>query len=208
MHLCIVRMWSGLRMRYPERDLTTEPARRVKKLIVVAVAILGAAIAAVVIAGVYRFNFTDGGDLLPTGVKNLAVTIDGQTFALTNGVAEMPGAPGSAATNTVRLVGEPVTGDATGDGSQDAALLVEHDPGGSGTFYYAVVAVDDAGSYRASNALSLGDRIEPHTVEFTDGRFAYSYAERKPGESMADRPSVERRVWITIDKTTGLISAS
>ena len=99
-------------------------------------------------------------------------------------------------------------GKADGDGSQDAALLVEHDPGGSGTFYYAVVAIDDAGSYRASNALSLGDRIEPHTVEFTDGRFVYSYAERKPGESMADRPSVERRVWITLDKTTGLISAS
>jgi hypothetical protein len=70
------------------------------------------------------------------------------------------------------------------------------------------VAIDDAGSYRASNALSLGDRIEPHTVEFTDGRFVYSYAERKPGESMADRPSIERRVWIAIDKTTGVISAS
>ena len=183
-----------------------------KKLIAAAVAIVGAVIAAVVIAGVYRFNFTDGGDLfpteVPTGVKNLAVTIDGQTFALTNGVAEIPGAPGSAATNTARLVGEPVMADADGDGSQDAALLVEHDPGGSGTFYYAVVAIDDAGSYRASNALSLGDRIEPHTVEFTDGRFVYSYAERKPGESMADRPSVERRVWITIDKTTGVISAS
>jgi hypothetical protein len=63
MHLCIVRMRSGLRMRYPERDLTTEPARHVKKLIVATVAILGAAIAAVVIAGVYRFNFTGGGDL-------------------------------------------------------------------------------------------------------------------------------------------------
>jgi hypothetical protein len=184
----------------------------VKKLIVATVAIVGAVITAVVIAGVYRFNFTDGGDLfpteVPTGVKNLAVTIDGQTFALTNGVAEIPGAPGSAATNTARLVGEPVMGDADGDGSQDAALLVEQDPGGSGTFYYAVVAIDDAGSYRASNALSLGDRIEPHTVEFTDGRFVYSYAERKPGESMADRSSVERRVWIAVDKTTGVISAS
>lgn len=69
-------------------------------------------------------------------------------------------------------------------------------------------AVNDGGSYRASNALLLGDRIEPRAVEFTDGRFVYTYAERKPGDSMSERGTVEKSVTVTIDHSTGAISAS
>jgi hypothetical protein len=137
----------------------------------------------------------------PAEVKNITVT-------LRDGVAERPAAPGSAAQNTVRIVGEPVMGDATGVGRPDAALLLENDPGGSGTFYYAVLAVDDDGSYRATNAVSLGDRIAPRGVEFTDGRFVYRYLERKPGEPLAVAPSVEKRTAIIVDAASNLISAN
>ena len=71
-----------------------------------------------------------------------------------------------------------------------------------------MVAIDNDGVYRASNALLLGDRIEPQTVEFIGGRFDYTYAERRAGEPMVAHPSVEKTVAITVDKSTGVISAS
>ena len=171
---------------------------------------LFAVIAAVAIAGFIRFNFTDGGDIVPASppaaVSDVTVTIDDQKFTMSNGVAETPSASGSALKNTIRLVGEPVMGDADGDGDLDAALMIQNDPGGSGTFYYAVVALDNGGVYRASNALLLGDRIEPQTVEFTDGRFAYTYAERRAGEPMVAYPSIAKTVLIAVNKSTGAIS--
>lgn len=141
-----------------------------------------------------------------SAVKNLKLTIDGQTFALSGGAAEVEAAPGSATKNTALIVGEPVAGDANGDGKPDEALLISNDPGGSGTFYYAVVAVADGGGYRASNAVLLGDRIEPQGIEFADGHFVYRFLERRPGQPMSDAPTVEKSVSIHFDPATGGIA--
>ncbi len=177
------------------------------------VTILGVLVGAVAIAGIIRFNFTSGGDVVSDRksspeISDLTITIDTQEFAMSDGVAVIPPSQGSETANTLRLIGEPVMGDVDNDGNPDAALLIQHDPGGSGTFYYAVVAIDDGISYRASNALLLGDRIEPRTVMFTDGRFVYNYAERQPGDAMSERRTIKRNVTITVDNSTGAISAS
>ncbi|MCB1264632.1 MAG: hypothetical protein KDB56_08575 [Mycobacterium sp.] len=142
-----------------------------------------------------------------SAVKNLTLTIDGQTFALSDGVAEKESAPGSAAKNTVRIVGDPVAGDVNGDGQADEALLIRNDPGGSGAFYYAVVAFADGGAYHATNAVLLGDRIEPQGIEFTGGRFVYRFLERRPGQPMADAPTVKKSVAIQFAPATGGITA-
>ena len=177
------------------------------------VTILGVLVGAVAIAGFIRFNFTSGGDVVSDRksspkISDLTITIDTQEFAMSDGVAVIPPSQGSETANTLRLIGAPVMGDSDGDGNPDAARLVQHDPGGSGTFYYAVVAINDGGSYRASNALLLGDRIEPRAVEFADGRFVYTYAERKPGDSMSERGTVEKSVTVTVDNSAGAISSS
>jgi hypothetical protein len=52
------------------------------------------------------------------------------------------------------------------------------------------------------------DRIEPRAVEFADGRFVYTYAERKPGDSMSERGTVEESVTVTVDNSAGAISSS
>ena len=170
--------------------------------------LLASAAALILLFVVMRSAIQQSSVAAPAEVKNITVTLDGDTVTLRDGVSEKPAAPGSAAQNTVRIVGDPVMGDATGDGRADAALLLVNDPGGSGTFYYAVLAVDDDGSYRATNAVSLGDRIAPRGVEFTDGRFIYRYLERKPGEPLAVAPSVEKRTAITVDAASNLISAN
>ncbi|MCX6488009.1 MAG: hypothetical protein NT156_08590 [Mycobacterium sp.] len=184
------------------------------------VTILGVLVGAVAIAGFIRFDFTSGGDVVSDRksspeISDLTITIDTQEFAMSDGVAVIPPSQGSATANTLRLidvgdsdVGDSDVGDSDGDGNPDAALLVQHDPGGSGTFYYAVVAINDGGSYRASNALLLGDRIEPRAVEFADGRFVYTYAERKPGDSMSERGTVEKSVTVTVDNSASAISSS
>ena len=184
-----------------------------RKALLVSAAVLGVLVGAVAIAGFLRFNFTSGGDVISdrkssSEISDLTITIDTQEFDMSDGVAVIPPSQGSATANTLRLIGVPVMGDSDGDGNPDAALLVQHDPGGSGTFYYAVVAVNDGGSYRASNALLLGDRIEPRAVEFADGRFVYTYAERKPGDPMSARGTVEESVTVTVDNSAGAISSS
>ncbi len=194
-----------------------------RKALLVSVAVIGVIVGAVAIAGFIRFNFTSGGDVVSDRksspeISDLTITIGTQEFAMSDGVAVIPPSQGSETANTLRLIGAPVmgdsdvgdsdVGDSDGDGNPDAALLVQHDPGGSGTFYYAVVAINDGGSYRASNALLLGDRIEPRAVEFADGRFVYTYAERKPGDSMSERGTVEKSVTVTVDNSAGAISSS
>lgn len=140
-----------------------------------------------------------------SAIDNLAVTIGDQSFTLVNGAAEKEIAPGSK--ETVRVVGELVTGDANGDGKPDTALLIADDPGGSGTFYYAVLAVNEGGSWRATNALPLGDRIKPENIQYADGQFVYRFLERKPDEPMAATPTVENTVPVRLDAASGKISA-
>ena len=90
---------------------------------------------------------------------------------------------------------------------QPLRSVLADDPGGSGTFYYAVLAIDDGGAWRATNALPLGDRIQPEKIQFTDGRFVYHFLERKPDEPMAAAPTVENSVPVRLDPATGRISA-
>lgn len=143
---------------------------------------------------------------VPAGVRNITVSIGNEKFELKDGLAEQPAAPGSSTRNTARIVGEPALGDATGDAKPDAALVIVNEPGGSGTFYYAVVAVDHDGSYRATNVIALGDRISPQSIDFSDGHFVYRFLERKPDESMADAPTIETTVPIHVDGATDTIS--
>lgn len=142
-----------------------------------------------------------------TDVSNLAVTIGDRTFTMSHGVGSIAAAPGTDTVNTVRIVGEPVWGDVDRDGQPEAALLLENDPGGTGVFYYAVVAIDGVGGYRATNTLLLGDRIAPQTVDCLDGHFVYNYRSRRPGDPMTARPSVQQNLWIRLDTVSGAISA-
>lgn len=144
---------------------------------------------------------------LPPVTQKLAVSLGDQKFTLIDGVAEEPAAPGSGTGEIVRAVGDPlIGGDITGDDKPEAALLLTDDPGGSGTFYYAVLALSGTDSWRATNALPLGDRIEPQGIDFADGHFVYRFLERRPGEAMSEPPSVPRSVVIGFDKSTERIS--
>ena len=72
---------------------------------------------------------------------NASYRIEGQEIQLVNGRSEVEAAPGSATKIRTLVFGNPVYGDLDGDGVEDSALLLVHDPGGSGTFYYAAASL-------------------------------------------------------------------
>lgn len=122
--------------------------------------------------------------------KDASYEIGGRVITLANGVSEIEAAPGSASKITTRYFGNEAVGDLNGDGMLDVGFLLTQSMGGSGTFYYAVVAVKTKDGYVGTNAVLLGDRVAPQTTEIRDGNLIVNYAERKQGEPMTTRPSV------------------
>jgi len=132
--------------------------------------------------------------------RNAEYVIDGRRVALTDGRAEAPAAPGSAATIVTRLFGNEVRHDLSGDGRDDVVFLVTQETGGSGVFYYVVAALAGDDGYVGSHAVLLGDRIAPQTVEVDpDNIVTVNYADRAPGESFATPPSVAKSIRLKLD---------
>lgn len=134
-------------------------------------------------------------------VRNATYTIESQEITLSNGLSEIA-IPNSSSKITTRYFGNNVTGDFNSDNYEDEAFLLSQDNGGSGIFYYVVVAFLTDKGYQGSNAILLGDRIAPQTTEISNGKIIVNYADRKPNEPMTARPS------IGISKTFGVIGTT
>ena len=130
--------------------------------------------------------------------KDISYEVDGQAVRLVNGAYETEAAPGSASKVITKYFGNDVTGDLNGDGVPDIAFLLTRSGGGSGTFYYVVVALKTAGGYTGTNAVLLGDRIAPQTTLIAGGELVVNYADRKAGEPMTTTPSVGVSKYMTL----------
>lgn len=138
---------------------------------------------------------------------DISYTIDNASYLLQNGKIEKEIAPGSASKETISVFGEPVYGDLNNDGNKDAALILVRDLGGSGTFYYAAVAINNSGAYKGTNAILLGDRIAPQTMEIRNSTLIVNYADRAPNEPMTARPSMGKSKYLVINNNN-LVEAS
>ncbi len=139
----------------------------------------------------------------PTDFKNGTYLIEGTAVTLTNGIQEVPVAPGSASKIVTRYFGNAVQGDFNGDGRDDTAFLLTQETGGSGTFYYVVVALNTPTGYQGTNAILIGDRIAPQTTNLVEGgSFVVNYATRLPNEPMTVRPSLGVSRYFHVEGTT------
>ncbi len=132
--------------------------------------------------------------------KNSSFILDGESVTLKNGVSEKAVTVGSASKIVTRYFGNESYGDLNDDGLQDEAFLVSQETGGSGIFYYVVVALKTSTGYKTTNAFFIGDRIAPQTTQInTSAKELYvNYAERKSGEPMTARPSQGATLYLKV----------
>ena len=131
--------------------------------------------------------------------KNATFTIASSSVTLANGVSQVPIA-NSSATVTTRYFGNEATGDLNGDGLPDTAFLITQDIGGSGLFYYAVVALKTKEDYQTTNAVLIGDRIAPQStyIPTNSQELQVNYADRNPGEPMTTKPSAGKTLLLKV----------
>ena len=134
--------------------------------------------------------------------KNITYTIEGQPVPLVDGHAETPATTGSADMVDTEYFGNDATGDLNGDGMDDVAFIVTQDPGGTGTFFYVVVALKTPTGYQGTTGVLLGDRIAPQTTEIKDGELIVNYMDRAASDPMSAEPSVGVTKYLKVQGTT------
>ncbi len=139
-----------------------------------------------------RFSFTDGTYL-----------INGEKITLKNGLSEIKANSDSKSKIVTRYFGNQARTDLDNDGSEDLVFLLTQETGGTGTFFYVVALLNTSNGPVGSQALYLGDRIAPQTTEIGKNNIiVVNYAERKPGESFAVKPSFGKSIWLKLDLET------
>lgn len=173
-----------------------------KKIFILALLLL------VILGGWYFYNQSvtevpkQEGDTTAASPKEATYIINGESFTLVDGFAEKETAPGSVTTNKVSVFGEPAFGDIDGDGDEDAVLILVNEPGGSGTFYYAVIAINIDGQYQGTDGILLGDRIAPQNYRVYNRRAEVNYVVRQAGEDFSVQPSVGKTLHLQFDPET------
>ena len=97
--------------------------------------------------------------------------------------------------------------DLNDDGREDVVFLLTQQRGGSGTFFYAVAALNTKAGYLGSDGYLLGDRIAPQTTVVSRNPrhknvIVVNYGDRRPGEPMTAQPSVGKSVYLKLDAET------
>jgi heat shock protein HslJ len=110
---------------------------------------------------------------------------------LKNGVFEEAAAPGSATKIRVQLGVQQALGDVNGDGTQDAAVTLVVDPGGSGIFTYLALVLNDQGTAKPVASIFLGDRIVVKSLAIQSGSILVVMLTRQADQPMSADPTFE-----------------
>ena len=142
-----------------------------------------------------------------TEYRNAEYVIEGQRVRLADGLAEAQAAPGSASRIVTRYFGNELKTDLNGDGREDVVFLLTQQRGGSGTFFYAVAALNTDAGYLGSDGYLLGDRIAPQTTAVSRNPrhknvIVVNYGDRRPVEPMTAQPSAGKSVHLKLDAET------
>lgn len=164
-------------------------------------------IGVVAVVGFYSFNNYIYGEKQAHGArdyKDAEYIIEGERIKLENGVSEIQAAQGSASKIVTTYFGNEIKADLNNDGREDVAFIVTQEKGGSGTFFYAVAALNTDYGYVGSDAYLLGDRIAPQSTNLSPNArhqnvIVFNYADRAPGEPMTAKPSVGKSAYLKLD---------
>lgn len=132
---------------------------------------------------------------------NATYVIENQSITLTNGLSNKEIVPGSSSKIETKKWNEPIIGDLNNDGTDDATFILTQESGGSGIFYYVVVAINDQVDKKiiGTNVILLGDRIAPQNMSIENGVILVNYADRKKDEPMTTSPSIGISKYFVLD---------
>ena len=144
---------------------------------------------------------------LATEYRNAEYVIEGLRVKLADGLAGAETSPGSASRIVTRYFGNELKTDLNDDGREDVLFLLTQQRGGSGTFFYAVAALNTEAGYLGSDGYLLGDRIAPQTTAVSrnprhENVIVVHYSDRRPDEPMTSQPSVAKSVYLKLDAET------
>jgi hypothetical protein len=152
-----------------------------------------------------------------TEYKNAEFVIERQRIKLVDGVARSEADPSmaSAGQTVTRYFGNELKTDLNDDGRDDVVFLLTQERGGSGTFFYAVAALNTASGYVGSDGYLLGDRIAPQApVVSSNPRhknvIVFTVRARRPDDPMTAPPSIDKKVYLRLDADTvrwGIVAA-
>lgn len=185
-----------------------------KKIILIALGVVALAILLIALAGMYKFNYLASkddhdvdGNKMNASHKSAAYNIEGNLIQLKNGMAVSQEAPDSASRVTTSYFGNELKTDLNNDGREDVVFIVTQESGGSGTFFYAVAALNTDDGWMGSDGFFLGDRIAPQSTELSQNPshknvVVVNYADRAAGQAMSEDPTVGQSVWLKLDSDT------
>ncbi|MHB0977943.1 MAG: hypothetical protein ACYC1K_00840 [Minisyncoccota bacterium] len=122
--------------------------------------------------------------------SNATFIFDDESITLKKGLHEQEIAPNSALTQETTLTDIIDYGDINGDKKDDAVVVLKQTSGGSGVFIYLAAYVSGPVNYKGTNAVFIGDRIEPESVSTKNGLVTLNYLNRKPNEAFSSKPTV------------------
>jgi uncharacterized membrane protein len=112
---------------------------------------------------------------------------------------EYQGAPYSsmsASRPTVTLVESTrASGDVTGNGVDEAVVLLATNMGGSGVFFHLAVVRNHGGAPQHIGTIPLGDRVKVKSVAVIDGKIVTDLVEHGPGDPMCCPTRAVHREW-------------
>jgi hypothetical protein len=115
--------------------------------------------------------------------------IEGGVVPLDDGYFVQQAAVGSASEIRVDLSDPVATGDYNNDGLSDALVTLRMSGGGTGTFYYVALVLNDDGVARPAATVFIGDRVVIQSLELAEDEIRVDYLDRCDGEPMAKTPT-------------------
>lgn len=121
-------------------------------------------------------------------LKNATYFVEGPPHGvatLTNGKFETPAAPGSASMITVMLLDQPIAfADLTGNGVQEAAVILAVSTGGTGVFEYLALVRKIGGVPTNVATVFLGDRVKVENLPIGPGTITVDMLVAGPGQPL------------------------
>ncbi len=134
--------------------------------------------------------FNAGQNISRPDASNATFVFDDGSITLSKGINEKAITPGGSSMQETTLTDTVGYGDINGDKKDDAAAVLVQNGGGSGVFVYLGAYVSNPLNYKGSNAVFVGDRIEPKSISISNGVITLKYLDRKPNEPYAAEPTV------------------